>query len=62
MSTNSQVSRILGFAFLFQFITSFSGGVFLKPAWFVQDDMVETMLKVAETPGLLWANIFLDFS
>lgn len=60
MSTNGTVSRIAGSAFLFQFITSFSGGMFLKPSWFVQDDMAATMLKTAAAPVLLRANMFLD--
>ena len=60
MNTNRKTSRILGLAFLLQFITSFSSGVFLKSAWFVPEDMSATMLNIAANPGLLRANIFLD--
>jgi len=57
---NQKISRILGLAFLFQFITSSSSGVFLKSAWFVPDNMSATLLKTANTPWLLRANIFVD--
>lgn len=60
MNTNQKTARILGVAFLLQFVTSFSSGVFLKSAWFVPEDMSATMLKIAANPGLLRANIFLD--
>ena len=53
-------TRILGVAFLLQFITSFSSGTFVKPLWLVPGDMQETMLKVAENPGFLRANILVD--
>ena len=53
-------TRILGVAFLLQFITSFSSGTFVKPLWFVPGDMQATMLKVAENPGFLRANILVD--
>ncbi len=55
-----KTSRLLGLAFLFQFVTSFSSGVFLKSAWFVPGDMSATMLKIAANPGLMRANILLD--
>jgi hypothetical protein len=60
MNTNRKTTRLLGMAFLLQFITSFSSGVFLKSAWFVPEDMSATMLNIAANPGLLRANIFLD--
>ena len=60
MNANRKTCRILGVAFLFQFITSFSSGIFLKSAWFVPEDMSATMLNIAANPGLLRANIFLD--
>jgi hypothetical protein len=60
MNANRRASRILGLAFLLQFITSFSSGVFLKLAWFVPEEMSATMLNIAANPGLLRANIFLD--
>ena len=60
MNTINKTSRILGFAFLFQFVTSISSGVFLKSAWFVSGDMSKTMLKIANNPLLFRANILLD--
>ena len=60
MNTVNKTSRVLGLAFLLQFITSFSSGVFLKAAWFVDGNMSETMLKIAANPALMRANIFVD--
>jgi len=60
MNTFNKVSRVLGFAFLFQFVTSFSSGVFLRQAWFVQGNIGETMLKIASKPWLLQATILVD--
>ncbi len=57
---NNKTFRILGLAFLLQFITSFSSGVFLKAAWFVPENMSETMLKIAGSPWLMRTNILLD--
>jgi hypothetical protein len=56
----SSSSKILGIAFLFQFITSFSSGVFLKPTWFVPDDISATLLRIAAHPAWLRTSIFLD--
>jgi hypothetical protein len=60
MNTVNRTSRILGVAFLLQFVTSFSSGVFLKQAWFVPGNMSETMLKIANNPALMRASILLD--
>lgn len=60
MSETDKTSRILGLAFLIQFATSFSSGVFLKSAWFVPDDMGATMQRIAAAPGVLQATILLD--
>jgi len=60
MNTVNKTSRILGVAFLLQFITSFSSGAFLKAAWFVEGNMSETMLKIAGNPALMRVNIFVD--
>jgi hypothetical protein len=60
MSTRKN-SRVLGTAFLAQFITSFFlSGVFLKPLWLVPGDIRATMIKIAENPAVLRANIFVD--
>lgn len=62
MSTYLKTSRVLGAAFLLQFLTSFSSGIFIEPMWLVPDNISETMLKIAETPWLLKTNILLDMS
>jgi len=56
----NKIGRVLGIAFLLQFITSFSSGSFIKPLWFVEDDIQATMLNIAENPNLLRLNILLD--
>jgi hypothetical protein len=60
MNTTNKVSRVLGLAFLLQFITSVSGGSFIRPLWLVPDDIRATMLKIAENPNLLRVNILVD--
>jgi hypothetical protein len=60
MNTLTRSSRILGIAFLFQFITSFSSGVFLRKAWYVTGNMSETLLKIANHTLLFRANILVD--
>jgi len=60
MNTATGTSKVLGIAFLLQFVTSFVGGVFLKAKWFVEGNMGKTMLKIAENPALFRANILLD--
>ncbi len=60
MNSVNKTSRILGVAFLLQFITSFTSGAFLKPTWFVEGDMGATMLKIAQNPLLMRATILLD--
>jgi len=54
-------SRILGLAFLLQFITSFFfSGIWLKPAWLTPGDIEATLFKITEKPWLLQANILAD--
>lgn len=60
MRTTLKTSRVLGLAFLLQFVTSFSSGAFLRPAWSVDGDIRATLLRIAANPGLLRATIFLD--
>ena len=60
MNVISKSSKVLGIAFLLQFVTSFSSGMFLKQAWFVPGNIGETMLKIATNPGLMRANILVD--
>jgi hypothetical protein len=60
MNTNDNTSRILGVAFLLQFITSVSSGLFIQPAWLVPGNIHETMLKIANNPGVMRTNILVD--
>jgi hypothetical protein len=60
MSTHKKVSRILGVAFLLQFITSFSSGSFIQPAWLEVGNITATMRNITENPWLIRANILMD--
>jgi len=53
-------ARILGLAFLLQFITSVSSGLFLEPALVVPGNIGETMANIANNVGLMRAYIFVD--
>jgi len=60
MASVDRRSRVLGIAFLLQFITSFGSGLFLQPAWLVPEDIRATMIQIANNPGLMRANILVD--
>jgi hypothetical protein len=59
---NRNTFRVLGIAFLLQFITSVSSGLFIQPAWLVTGSIHETMLRIADNPGLMKTNILVDMS
>ena len=60
MNTVNKNSRVLGVAFLLQFVTSFSSGVFLQPALMVPGNISEGMIKIANNAWLMRANILVD--
>jgi hypothetical protein len=60
MNSIDKTGRILGIAFLLQFVTSFSSGVFLQPALIVPGNIHETMIKIGNNAGLMSASILLD--
>jgi Domain of unknown function (DUF4386) len=60
MNTVKRVSRILGVAFLLQFITSVISGLLMQPALIVPGDISATMLTIAANPTLMIANILVD--
>ncbi len=60
MASVNKTSRILGLAFLLQFLTSFSSGVFMKSAWFVSGNMGETLVRIAINPTLVRLSILFD--
>ena len=60
MNTVNRTSRVLGIAFLLQFVTSFSNGVFLKSALIVPGSITESMIRIANNPLLMRAYILVD--
>ena len=60
MKTTNKVSRVLGWAFLFQAVTSLVSGMVLEKKWLVEGDISATMTNIAANPGWLRANIFVD--
>jgi hypothetical protein len=60
MNPNKKTSRVLGIAFLLQFITSISSGLFIRPLWLVPGNISQTMLKIADNPWPIVANILTD--
>jgi hypothetical protein len=60
MNTVNKTSRILGIAFLLQFVTSFSSGVLVQPALIAPDNISESMITIANNAGLMRAGILLD--
>lgn len=60
MNTISKTSRILGLAFLLQFVTSFTSSAILKQAWFVPGNIAETMFKIANSPWMIRMTVLLD--
>jgi len=60
MNTTNKTSRLLGFAFLFQFVTSFTSGVIIRPLWFLEGDMAQSLRNIAANPSLLQICVLLD--
>ncbi len=52
--------RVLGSAFLLQFITSLISGTVLRQMWHVPGDISKSMIKIADHAGWMRANIFVD--
>lgn len=60
MNSVNKSSRVLGVAFLLQFVTSLTSGVVLQPAWLVSGDTVASMINIANNPIVLRANMLTD--
>jgi hypothetical protein len=60
MSSSNKTSKILGVAFLLQFVTSLASGLVLQPAWLVHGDISESMINITNNPLLIRANILVD--
>ena len=57
MNSDDHVPRILGIAFLLQAVTSLVSGVVLKVALIVPGSISESMIRIANHPWLMRANI-----
>ena len=60
MNSVAKTSRVLGIAFLLQFITSFASGVFIRPALVVNGSISEIMANIGKNAWLMRTNIFID--
>ncbi|MFN2199538.1 MAG: DUF4386 domain-containing protein [Anaerolineales bacterium] len=60
MKPSYKITRILGVAFLLQFITSILSGVVLRPALIVPDNIAASMQNIANQPGLMRLTILVD--
>jgi Domain of unknown function (DUF4386) len=60
MDTKNNSSRVLGVAFLLQFVTSICSGTVMRQAWLVPGDIGATMLNIANKPWLMDATILVD--
>ena len=60
MNPVNEPSRVLGVAFLLQFVTSFASAMFLRETWFVAGNMTETLVKIANNSLMLRVNILFD--
>lgn len=59
---NTKPFRILGAAFLLQFVTSFSSGLFIRPVLFPSETMSENLINLAEKVPLADIYILVDLS
>jgi len=66
MKPTEKKSRILGLAFLIQFVTSFASGVFVLPmaigvnSFSVPEGIGQTMANIAGKPGLIRLTVFME--
>jgi hypothetical protein len=60
MRSANKTSRVLGVAFLLQFITSISSGVFFNPNLIVSVSITENLINLANNALLMRINILVD--
>ena len=60
MNPVNKTSRILGLAFVLQFVTSILSGTLLSQAWYVPGDINASLINIANNPALLRVNIIVD--
>jgi hypothetical protein len=62
MAEMTKTSRILGIAFLLQFVTSFFNGAVLIPQFVNADDIQKTVALISANPNLFRLSILLDMT
>lgn len=60
MKPSHKTSRLLGVAFLLQFVTSLFSGVVLSPALIVPEEVSDTLGRISANPLLMRAYILVD--
>ena len=60
MNTVKKTSRVLGVAFLLQFVTSLFSGTVLRSALIMPGNIGQTMINIANKPDLMRAYILVD--
>ena len=60
METVYRPSKLLGAAFVLQFITSIVSGTVVQSAWLVPDNIVQSMINIANSPQIMRVHILLD--
>ena len=60
MNPVNKTSRILGLAFVLQFVTSILSGTLLSQGWYVPGDITASLINIANNPALLRVNIIVD--
>ena len=60
MNTVNKASRILGLAFLLQFVTSIASGLLLRQNWYAPGDINASLIKIASNAAWLRVNIIVD--
>jgi hypothetical protein len=60
MNATNKTSRILGLAFVLQFVTSILSGTLLRQAWYVPGDINASLVRIANNAALVRVNIIVD--
>jgi len=60
MTTGTKVTRVLGWAFLFQFITSVFNGFVLGPRLIVPDNIIKTLTNIVNQPWLMKSYLLIE--
>lgn len=60
MEKGYRPSKVLGAAFIFQFVTSLASGTVVQGLWRVPGDIVQSMINIANAPQIMRGHILLD--